>query len=75
MVQRRRILFWDLFVADVWQVTTHSPHLVLLGLNLVSQSLNTGRPPSFSLPYVDCAFPLQYNESDESEAGCMSSKL
>ncbi|EKM81408.1 hypothetical protein AGABI1DRAFT_125799 [Agaricus bisporus var. burnettii JB137-S8] len=51
MVQRRRILFWDLFVADVWQ------------------SLNTGRPPSFSLPYVDCAFPLQYNESDESEAG------
>jgi len=21
MVQRRRILFWDLFVADVWQVS------------------------------------------------------
>ncbi|KAJ3848820.1 fungal-specific transcription factor domain-containing protein, partial [Lentinula lateritia] len=39
MVQRRRILFWDLFVADVWQ------------------SLNTGRPPSFSLAYVDCSFP------------------
>ncbi|KAF8176350.1 fungal-specific transcription factor domain-containing protein [Mycena galopus ATCC 62051] len=39
MVQRRRILFWDLFVADVWQ------------------SLNTGRPPSFSLAYIDCAFP------------------
>ncbi|KAF6750634.1 fungal-specific transcription factor domain-containing protein [Ephemerocybe angulata] len=43
MVQRRRILFWDLFVADVWQ------------------SLNTGRPPTFSLPYVDCSFP-QYEE-------------
>ncbi|KIK69750.1 hypothetical protein GYMLUDRAFT_521243 [Collybiopsis luxurians FD-317 M1] len=39
MVQRRRILFWDLFVADVWQ------------------SLNTGRPPSFSLGYIDCKFP------------------
>ncbi|KAJ7886974.1 fungal-specific transcription factor domain-containing protein, partial [Mycena leptocephala] len=39
MVQRRRILFWDLFVADVWQ------------------SLNTGRPPSFSLAYIDCSFP------------------
>ncbi|KNZ78888.1 hypothetical protein J132_09134 [Termitomyces sp. J132] len=39
MVQRRRILFWDLFVADVWQ------------------SLNTGRPPSFSLTYIDCSFP------------------
>ncbi|KAG6894950.1 hypothetical protein C0992_003792 [Termitomyces sp. T32_za158] len=39
MVRRRRILFWDLFVADVWQ------------------SLNTGRPPSFSLAYIDCSFP------------------
>ncbi|KAF7324675.1 Zn(2)-C6 fungal-type domain-containing protein [Mycena kentingensis (nom. inval.)] len=42
MVQRRRILFWDLFVADVWT------------------SLNTGRPPSFSLAYIDCAYP-QYD--------------
>ncbi|KAF7303857.1 Zn(2)-C6 fungal-type domain-containing protein [Mycena indigotica] len=39
MVQRRRILFWDLFVADVWL------------------SLNNGRPPSFSLAYIDCSFP------------------
>ncbi|KAF9493817.1 hypothetical protein BDN71DRAFT_1590785 [Pleurotus eryngii] len=39
MVQRRRILFWDLFVADSWT------------------SLNTGRPPSFSLAYIDCEFP------------------
>ncbi|KAH7922072.1 hypothetical protein BV22DRAFT_1037878 [Leucogyrophana mollusca] len=39
VVQRRRILFWDLFVADAWH------------------SLNTGRPPSFSLAYVDCRFP------------------
>lgn len=43
MVQRRRILFWDLFVADVWT------------------SLNTGRPPSFSLAYIDCNFP-RYDE-------------
>lgn len=43
MVQRRRILFWDLFVADVWQ------------------SLNTGRPPSFSMAYIDCSFP-SYDE-------------
>ncbi|KAJ7760160.1 fungal-specific transcription factor domain-containing protein [Mycena olivaceomarginata] len=39
MVQRRRLLFWDIFVADVWT------------------SLSTGRPPSFSLAYVDCSFP------------------
>ncbi|KAJ7097562.1 fungal-specific transcription factor domain-containing protein [Mycena epipterygia] len=43
MVQRRRILFWDLFVADVWT------------------SLNTGRPPSFSLAYIDCSFPTYEN--------------
>ncbi|TFK67014.1 hypothetical protein BDN72DRAFT_961339 [Pluteus cervinus] len=43
IVQRRRILFWDLFVADIWQ------------------SLNTGRPPSFSLAYIDCSFP-QYDQ-------------
>ncbi|KDQ62020.1 hypothetical protein JAAARDRAFT_123795 [Jaapia argillacea MUCL 33604] len=39
MTERRRVIFWDLFVADVWQ------------------SLSTGRPPAFSLPYVDCKFP------------------
>ncbi|KXN83523.1 hypothetical protein AN958_01347, partial [Leucoagaricus sp. SymC.cos] len=48
MVQRRRILFWDLFVADVWH------------------SLNTGRPPSFSLAYIDCSFP-QYETTDEKD--------
>ncbi|KAF8991889.1 fungal-specific transcription factor domain-containing protein [Cyathus striatus] len=50
MVQRRRVLFWDLFVADVWQ------------------SLNTGRPPSFSLAYIDCSFP-QYPPNDKSKEG------
>ncbi|KAF5316367.1 hypothetical protein D9619_006871 [Psilocybe cf. subviscida] len=51
MVQRRRILFWDLFVADVWQ------------------SLNTGRPPSFSVAYIDCVYP-QYSSTDmKSQAG------
>ncbi|KAG2012284.1 nuclear protein [Coprinopsis cinerea AmutBmut pab1-1] len=49
MVQRRRILFWDLFVADVWQ------------------SLNTGRPPSFSLAYVDCRHP-QYEDGGKTFA-------
>ncbi|KAF5347063.1 hypothetical protein D9758_011653 [Tetrapyrgos nigripes] len=48
MVQRRRVLFWDVFVADAWQ------------------SLNTGRPPAFSLAYIDCAFPVYegVNEKD-----------
>ncbi|KAK7461295.1 hypothetical protein VKT23_008474 [Stygiomarasmius scandens] len=47
MVQRRRVLFWDLFVADVWQ------------------SLNTGRPPSFSLAYIDCAFPVHEDMTEK----------
>ncbi|KAK7061069.1 hypothetical protein VNI00_000804 [Paramarasmius palmivorus] len=47
MVQRRRIVFWDLFVADVWT------------------SLNTGRPPAFSLAYIDCSFP----QSEEDNSG------
>ncbi|CAA7261067.1 unnamed protein product [Cyclocybe aegerita] len=46
MVQRRRTLFWGLFVADVWQ------------------SMNNGRPPSFSLAYADCSFP-QYDTNNE----------
>ncbi|KAF8798672.1 hypothetical protein BYT27DRAFT_7203268 [Phlegmacium glaucopus] len=50
MVQRRRILFWDLFVSDVWQ------------------SLNTGRPPSFSLAYTDCSFP-QYDTGKDGNFG------
>ncbi|KAI6154371.1 fungal-specific transcription factor domain-containing protein [Pisolithus thermaeus] len=36
---RRRVVFWDLFVADVWNC------------------LEAGRPPTFSLPYIDCQFP------------------
>ncbi|KIY61576.1 hypothetical protein CYLTODRAFT_495190 [Cylindrobasidium torrendii FP15055 ss-10] len=43
-VHRRRVLFWNLFLADAWQ------------------SLNTGRPPSFSLVYVDCRYPKYDNE-------------
>ncbi|KAJ7861197.1 fungal-specific transcription factor domain-containing protein [Mycena olivaceomarginata] len=50
MVQRRRILFWDLFVADVWT------------------SLSTGRPPSFSLAYIDCSFPKYENEKAKDRA-------
>ncbi|KAK1221049.1 hypothetical protein PQX77_016095 [Marasmius sp. AFHP31] len=50
MVQRRRILFWDMFVADVWT------------------SLSTGRPPAFSLAYIDCSFP-QYDADNCSTKG------
>ncbi|KAJ7779019.1 fungal-specific transcription factor domain-containing protein [Mycena metata] len=51
MVQRRRILFWDLFVADVWT------------------SLNTGRPSSFSLAYIDCSFPTYETSGPKARDG------
>lgn len=47
MVQRRRVVFWDLFVADVWT------------------SLHTGRPPAFSLAYIDCGFPEYVNDNSK----------
>ncbi|KAJ8509272.1 hypothetical protein ONZ45_g8546 [Pleurotus djamor] len=55
MIERRRILFWDLFVADSWT------------------SLNTGRPPSFSLAYIDCGFPSYSGEGKEPNADINSS--
>lgn len=36
--------------------------------NTFSQSLNTGRPPSFSLAYIDCRFP-QYDHSNKDNKG------
>lgn len=54
-VERRRNLFWDLYVADTWQ------------------SLSTGRPPSITLPYIDCQFPIDedahINEQGKTEPG------
>lgn len=57
MVERRRILFWDLFVADAWQVRTLRRLPPQCSSPLRPQSLNTGRPPSFSLAYIDCRMP------------------
>jgi hypothetical protein len=36
------------------------------------QSLNTGRPPTFSLAYVDCGFP-QYDASSNGKGGSSGS--
>ena len=69
MVQRRRILFWDLFVSDVWQASIDSLLFYrYLLYDFFFQSLNTGRPPSFSLAYVDCGFP-QYDASSNGKGG------
>ena len=40
----------------------------------LGQSMNLGRPPSISLPYVDCEFPeddaATINDKGEVEMGC-----
>ncbi|KAI6150929.1 hypothetical protein BKA82DRAFT_4465224, partial [Pisolithus tinctorius] len=48
---RRRIVFWDLFVTDVWNC------------------LEAGRPPTFSLPYIDCQFPRGGSPHDKLHIG------
>ncbi|TDL27742.1 hypothetical protein BD410DRAFT_327726 [Rickenella mellea] len=44
-VQKRRSLFWELFITDSWQ------------------SLATGRPPSFTLSFVDCELPQDQEQT------------
>ncbi|KAF8871902.1 hypothetical protein CPB84DRAFT_1818132 [Gymnopilus junonius] len=43
MVQRRCMLFWDLFIMDVW---------------LHSKLTRITHLPSFSLDYIDCSYPM-----------------
>ncbi|OSD05404.1 hypothetical protein PYCCODRAFT_1533505 [Trametes coccinea BRFM310] len=52
IVERRRVTFWDLFVADAWQVT---------------QSLMTGRPPVIRREYIDCKFPTPTSTPEDEE--------
>ncbi|KAG6335793.1 hypothetical protein ID866_3289 [Astraeus odoratus] len=49
IVERRRVLFWDLFVADAWN------------------SLDTGRPMTFSTSYTNCKFPRSALVNDRGE--------
>ncbi|KAI6041872.1 fungal-specific transcription factor domain-containing protein [Pisolithus marmoratus] len=48
---KQRVVFWDLFVADVWNC------------------LEAGRPPTFSLPYIDCEFPRGGSPHDKVHIG------
>ncbi|OCH96289.1 hypothetical protein OBBRIDRAFT_718907 [Obba rivulosa] len=54
IVNRRRIVFWDLFVGDSWQEV---------------QSLASGRSPCISRRYIDCEYPHKDDEDKEGEPG------
>lgn len=69
VVQRRRVLFWDLFVADAWHVGKGPQGLirVLLTSCLYLKSLDTGRPPGFTRAYIDCRFPGSENANEKGD--------
>ena len=74
LLERRRVTFWDLFVADAWQVR-RVPFLSAMLNAHCTQSLMTGRPPVIRREYVDCKFPTQNmtpdsEESEEHETAC-----
>lgn len=57
-VQKRRALFWELFVTDGWQVCcVLGLHCRLHLLSCSPQCLATGRLATFYLPFVDCELP------------------
>jgi len=64
-VQKRRALFWELFITDGWQARSLSPLIPYLHLtfSFLDQSLATGRLATFSLPFVDCELPYDPNET------------
>ena len=63
-VQRRRILFWEMYVWDAWFVSlfVQCTTSVTKPKNDV-QSFVTGRPPSMHLPDSDTKFPEEFYDS------------
>ena len=61
-VQKRRALFWELFITDCWQACVQpyngTPHLIDW-----NQGLATGRCATFSLPFVDCELPADLDQT------------
>jgi hypothetical protein len=66
--QRRRRLFWELHISDMWIVSqfteTSGEHLLKFG-----QAFATGRPPSIPHAHVDTKMPV-YPEDDYRTDGC-----
>lgn len=65
--EKRRRLFWEVYLLDMWLV--RDPWVFLVVIDLGSQSFGLGRPPGISSIHVDCQLPL-YEEDDRSPDGC-----
>lgn len=71
-VQRRRVIFWEMFTHDAWSVSQR--HTLYLSKLTVEQSVVNGRPPSLNIQQTDCRFPEDLepytSPSGEKEPGC-----
>jgi hypothetical protein len=71
--KRRRSIMWEVYTQDMWQVNNYSdlPHG---RLSLYYQSFLYGRPPAFSLPYIDTQMPHEttLGPGGELEMNCKS---
>lgn len=56
--QRRREVFWELYVYDSWQASRLLRAWILTNVHFV-QCLTFGRPPAFTTAHVDCKMPFQ----------------
>ena len=74
-VQRRRVLFWELYTFEAWTVRFTNSDQWTLSSNTPLQSVAYGRPPSLNIRFADCRFPEDRDPgvgpSAETELGCM----
>lgn len=75
IVDRRRRVFWELFTIDHWQVAGYPIPYCVSPLNhlLLSQSLGTGRPATFSLHIVDCQYPEDKEQQLDEDGNILES--
>jgi hypothetical protein len=62
--QRRREVFWELYVYDSWQASMQLGASISINVHFI-QCLTFGRPPAFTTAHVDCKMPFQGEPSGE----------
>ncbi|KAI0305952.1 hypothetical protein B0F90DRAFT_1623878 [Multifurca ochricompacta] len=60
--QRRREVFWELYVYDSWQASS-SLRAEISTYVYRAQCLTFGRPPAFTTAHVDCKMPFPHDPS------------
>ena len=77
IVQRRRNLFWEMYIFEMMHVSANVPLLYSIlqnRANVICQSIALGRPMSVALNHIDCEPPNDDEASSDDGhnfAGCM----